>query len=679
VVEVFNLLTFTHMKPPLHFLQKVILFCIITLISAATAFAQNWSQIIKVTAGNNGGSSARSPEDGYAYSVAISGDYAIVGALFEDSDGNGSSNVLDAGAAYIFFNNAGNWVQVKKITAPVRAIGDVFGISVAIDGDYAVVSAFHEAHDATENNFVQDAGSAYIFKKDQGGTDNWGLVRKITGPVRSAADQFGSSVSISGDYVIVGAFNEDEDADELNTLSDAGSAYIFKKDAGGADNWGQIKKITAGTRGIDDWFGVSVSINGDYAVVGAYREDEDAQEANTLNASGSAYVFKKDEGGSDNWGQVKKITAAIRAATDTFGSSVSINGSYLIVGAPSEKEDALEANSLTSAGAAYIFKKDQGGADNWGQLVKLVPAIRASGDSFGSSVSINGSYAAAGAQGESEDAGETNTLSRAGGAYIFRKDQGGTDNWGQEQKIIATARAISDDFGVSVAISGAFAIVGAWHEDEDALDVNPVLNAGSAYIFKTNDPLPVTLVTFQASKKESEVLLSWSTTMESNSGYFDIQRSNDAHSWKALGRVLAAIESDMLRTYSFIDSDPWDEESSGQNFYRLKMVDRASGTTGPDGLDGSFAYSRIIGLSFGNDRRTILYPNPVSDKLYASQADAAKIASVTITNSAGQIMLRSCRNAKAGISIHDLVPGIYLAQIKKKTGIVQVQKVVVVP
>lgn len=656
------------MKPPLYSLLKMVLFYIIFQTGTLDIFAQNWNQIIKVTASNNGGSSARSIDDRYAYSVAISGNYAIVGGLQEGSDADGLNNILNAGAAYILFNDDGNWVQIKKITAPVRAFGDVFGISVSIDGDYAVVGAFHEGHDASENNFVQDAGSAYIFKKDAGGTDNWGLVRKITAPIRSAADQFGSSISISGEYIIVGAFNEDDDADELNTLNDAGSAYIFKRDAGGADNWGQIKKVAAGIRGADDWFGLSVSISGDYAVVGAYREDEDAQEANTLSGSGSAYVFKKDQGGTDNWGQVKKITAAIRATGDVFGSSVSVNGDYLIVGAPSEKEDALEVNSLTSAGAAYIFKKDQGGADNWGQLVKLVPTIRASTDFFGSSVSINGSYAIAGAQGESEDALEANTLIRAGGAYIFGKDQGGPDNWGQEQKIIAAARAGSDDFGVSVAVSGAFAIVGAWQEDEDALDANTLSNAGSAYIFHTSGPLPVALINFEAVENENRALLSWATTMESNSGYFDIQKSGDAHIWKTLGRVLAAIKSDGLRSYSFIDSNPLDENSTGQILYRLKMAD----------MDGSLAYSRIVSLSFGNNRRTILYPNPASGKLYCDPAEAAKITSVTMINSAGRTMLQ-CGNAKAGISINTLAPGTYLAQIRKKTGAVQVQKVVVGP
>lgn len=649
--------------------MKMILFYIIFLVSPVNIFAQNWNQIIKVTASNNGGASSRSIDDGYAYSVAISGSYAIVGGMQEDSDANGLNNIIDAGAAYILFNDDGNWVQIKKITAPVRGFGDAFGLSVAMDGDYAVVGAFLEDEDASETNAVQDAGSAYVFRKDQGGTDNWGLVKKITAPVRSVADQFGSSVSISGDYLIVGAFNEDEDADELNTLNDSGSAYIFKKDAGGTDNWGLIKKVCAGTRAADDWFGFSVSLHGDYAVVGAYREDEDALEANTLSASGAAYIFMKDQGGADNWGLVKKLTATIRAANDNFGTSVSINGDYIIVGAPSESEDASEANFLTNAGAAFIFKKDHGGADNWGQLIKLVPAIRAASDGFGFSVSINGSYAIAGAQGESEDASESNTLNRAGGAYLFRKDQGGPDNWGQEQKIVAAARAANDDFGVSVSVSGANAIVGAWQEDEDALDANTVLNAGSAYIFHTSGPLPVALINFEAVESEDRALLSWATTMESNSDYFDIQKSGNGRIWKTLGRVAAAVNSDELRSYSFVDNNPLDDDAPGYHIlYRLKMVD----------MGGSFAFSRIVSLLFGKNRRDILYPNPVSDQLYCNPAEAAKIESVTMVNNAGVTMLQSFGNVKTGIAVNGLTPGIYQVRIRKKAGTVQFQKLIVV-
>jgi spore coat protein U-like protein len=110
---------------------------------------------------------------------------------------------------------------------------------------------------------------------------------------------------------VVGAYQEDEDASGANTLGNAGSAYIFYKDQGGTDNWGQVKKIVASDRATNDYFGYSVSINGNIVVVGAYQEDEDASGANTTSNAGSAYIFYKDQGGVDNWGQAKKLWQTI--------------------------------------------------------------------------------------------------------------------------------------------------------------------------------------------------------------------------------------------------------------------------------------------------------------------------------------------------------------------------------
>ncbi|WP_426295571.1 T9SS type A sorting domain-containing protein [Dyadobacter endophyticus] len=605
------------MKPPLQTLLKMVLFYTIFLISTVHTFGQSWNQMIKVTAQNNDASSARTANDEYGSAVSISGNYAIVGSYRESEDGNGLDTVALTGAAYILYNDAGNWVQVKKITAPVRESGDNFGVSVSISGDYAIVGAHQEDDDALETNTLFNAGSAYIFKKDQGGPDNWGLLKKITASTRDVQDRFGYSVSMSGNYAIVSAYLEDDDVNETNTLDNSGSAYIFKKDQGGTDNWGQVKKITASVRGIVDWFGVSVSISGDYAIVGANFEDEDSLENNSLDGSGSAYIFKKDQGGADNWGQVKKVTAADRASGDAFGWSVSIDGNYAIVAA------------YTKGG--YIFKKDQGGIDNWGQVQK-----RPGG---GASVAISGDYAVVGGQSSAD---------------FFKKDLGGLDNWGPMQNV-----SHGGNFGVATSMSGDFTLVGAYSDD----------NFGSAYIFKLGPPLPVTIITFEAVKKENQVLLSWATTMESNSAYFDVQKSGDGHNWKTLGRVWAAVKSDQVRSYAFTDDNPSDEDPHGQaNLYRLKMVD----------TNGSFAYSRTISLLFGKKLRSILYPNPVSDKLYCDPAEAAKIESITMVNSAGRIMLRSFENTRAGISVDRLTPGIYVGQIKTKAGAVQFQKIIVV-
>ncbi|WP_170118792.1 T9SS type A sorting domain-containing protein [Dyadobacter jiangsuensis] len=657
------------MKPPLQILLKMIVFGVIFLVSPFTILAQTWKQVIKVTALNNSGdSSARSANDFYGRSVAISGNYAIVSAYFEDEDGDGVNTVGNTGAAYILYNNAGTWMQIRKITAPVREANDLFGHSVSISGDYAIVGALSEDEDASEANTVSNAGSAYIFKKDQGGPDNWGLVRKVVAPVREVDDKFGYAVSISGDYAIVGAYEDDEDVNETNTLAGSGSAYIFKMDQGGADNWGLLKKITATIRGTQDWFGFAVDIKGDYIIVGAHLEKEDALEANTLNFPGSAYIFKKDYGGVDHWGQVKKIVASDRGNNDLYGWSVAISGEYAIVSAYVEDEDELGVNTVSSAGSAYIYKRDQGGADNWGQVRKIVEPVRAEQDNFGVWVDVEGDYAVVGAFMEDEDASEANTMGNSGSVYIFKKDQGGADNWGLMQKITTEDRSGGDNFGVSLGIDGEHIIVGAYGEDDDAAGANAIANAGSAYFFALGPPLPVTLISFEAIKSENQALLDWTTTMESNSAYFDIQKSGDAHAWQTIGRVLASVNSEQLRSYTFNDNHALDEDSPGAvNLYRLKMVDS----------DGSFAYSRIVSLSLGNARRSVLYPNPVFYKLFCNPADVPKIESVTIINSVGQVMLRSFGNFKEGISVDHLNPGAYIGQIRNKAGSVQYQKIIV--
>jgi len=165
-------------------------------------------------------------------------------------------------------------------------------------------------------------------------------------------DRFGWSVSISGDYAIVGVFAEDEDAAGLNTMSEAGSAYVFERN--GAGLWNEAQKIVASDRASTDYFGYSVSIFGEYAIVGAYTENEDATGGNTMIAAGSAYVFERN--GAGLWNEAQKIVASDRASTDFFGTSVSISGDDVIVGAYLEEEDATGSNNMNQAGSAYIFK-----------------------------------------------------------------------------------------------------------------------------------------------------------------------------------------------------------------------------------------------------------------------------------------------------------------------------------
>ncbi len=157
----------------------------------------------------------------------------------------------------------------------------------------------------------------------------WNEVMKIVASERAEEDRFGQSVSISGHFAIVGAYQEDEDELEQNTLPDAGAAYILEKDNEGY--WNLVQKIVASDRDEFDEFGSSVGMSSNYAIVGAIYEDEDASGGNTMSSAGAAYVFERDEQGK--WNQVQKIVASDRTSGNKFGSSVSMFGDYALVGA----------------------------------------------------------------------------------------------------------------------------------------------------------------------------------------------------------------------------------------------------------------------------------------------------------------------------------------------------------
>jgi FG-GAP repeat/Secretion system C-terminal sorting domain len=397
-------------------------------------------------------------DDTYGQSVSVSGKYAIVGAYLEDDDETGGNPMSGAGSAYILERDDNDdWNEVQKIVSSDRTAGDKFGFSVSISGNYALVGASGEDHDVDGGGQAFDAGSAYIFERDNDG--KWTEVQKIVASDRAAQDLFSYSLSISGDYAVVGAYSEDEDADGGDRKSLAGSAYIFKRDGNG--KWDEVQKIVASDRDPGDRFGFSVSIDKDRIISGAYFEDHDVDGNNPVDEAGSAYIFEKD--GSNSWNEVQKIAAPERFEDDNFGRTVSINGDYAISGAHMEDQDASEGGNLVDAGAAYIYERDGGGT--WNLVQKIVASDRAADDRFGVAVAISDKVAVVGAWLADNEAGAT---------YIFERDGGG--NWNEEQILSASDKVNGDRFGVAVSISNAYVIVGAHFK----------ANGGAAYIFKSS-------------------------------------------------------------------------------------------------------------------------------------------------------------------------------------------------
>jgi len=377
--------------------------------------------------------SDKAADDSFGWSVSISGNVAIVSALYADPGG-----LTSAGQAYIFRYNGTSWVQEAILTASDKAASDYFGNSVSISGNIAIVGAR-----SADPGGTTDAGKAYIFRYN--GT-SWVQEAILTASDKAANDWFGCSVSISGNVAIVGA----SDADPSG-LSSAGKAYIFRYNG---TSWVQETILTASDKAAFDAFGLSVSISGNVAIVGACF----ASPGGIINA-GKAYIFRYN---GTSWVQEAILTASDKAESDNFGYSVSISENVAIIGARS-----ADPGGTTDAGKAYIFRYN---GTSWIQEAILTASDKAAYNYFGISVSISGNVAIVGAC-----YADPGGLSDAGKAYVFRYN--GT-SWVQETILTASDKAAYDYFGTSVSISGNVAIVGTPYADPGGITA-----AGKAYIF----------------------------------------------------------------------------------------------------------------------------------------------------------------------------------------------------
>ncbi|MEA1953193.1 MAG: hypothetical protein U9O24_02240 [Campylobacterota bacterium] len=345
-----------------------------------------------------------------------------------------------SGSAYIFTKDAnGSWIQTSKLIASDADADDFFGSSVAISGETAIVGAYQDDDNGSKS------GSAYIFTKDVNGS--WMQTSKLIASDADAEDYFGYSVSISGDIAIIGAYGNDD-----GIITNTGSAYIFTKDSNGS--WMQTSKLTASQPARDDEFGNSVAISGELAIVGAYGDDDNGSN------SGSAYIFLRDDSG-DDWSQTDKLTASDADTEDSFGSSVAISGETIIIGAIRNDDNG------SNSGSAYIFTRDTN--ESWKQTSKLIASDANTSDYFGYSVAISGNHIVVSTYGNDDNG------SASGAAYIFSRNS--NDKWIEASKFIASDADAEDYFGYSVAISGEAVIIGAVGNDDNGSFT------GSAYTY----------------------------------------------------------------------------------------------------------------------------------------------------------------------------------------------------
>lgn len=350
-----------------------------------------------------------------------------------------------------------NWSEIVKLEASDQQIDDNLGSAVAIDGNYAIAGASHEGSFGVPPN---NAGAAYIFYYNAS-TDTWTEEAKLVAADREASDLFGISVGISGTYAVVGAVQED---------GARGAAYVFERN--GSGTWVQVAKLTATSTQANDRFGVSVAISGDRIIVGAEHEDEDAADGNTMQNAGSAYIFTRSGGGV--WSFSQKIVASDRETNSSFGNSVAIDGTKVIVGAY-----RTENASFVETGAAYAFAFSSG---SWSQTKKLTSSFITTQDRFGWSVDISGDYYIVGAPYYDYDDTGANFNNNAGGAFIFDE----SNAWA-EDRIVEGDRHGQDNFGNDVAIYNTRAVVGTPFQNFGLNGDPPNLgDGGAAFVFERN-------------------------------------------------------------------------------------------------------------------------------------------------------------------------------------------------
>lgn len=469
---------------PLFFIMKNAPFLFAVLLFSFIGKAQTFTEIIKSTAFD------RDIDDRLGYAVDISGNYAIVGAYGDDF---GALNP-NMGSAYIFEKTGiEDWTFVQKIQSSDQDDYDRFGWSVAINGSYVVVGAYAEDEDENDLNYLSKAGSAYIFERDSVGT--WIEVQKIVASDRDTSDEFGWTVDISGETIIVGAHHEGHDELGGDFIFKSGSVYAFDRGLDGV--WTESQKIVAWDRQADsgggdetiniwhyqdidygDLFGCSIALSGDFMIVGAHNGDYNPDGFGGIDQAGAAYIFHRVGG---VWEDDQKVCATFRGGWDRYGYSVDIDSNIAVVGAKAEDESEFEAAFLHNAGSAYIYERGVDGI--WFTVQKIDASDRGVGDHFGIDVAVENDIMIIGAESNNFDEFEADELNNAGAAYIFEKADDGT--WSEIQKIDASDRVLEDWFGNALAISEHTILVGAWQQDFNEIGLDSLKDAGAAYFFSS--------------------------------------------------------------------------------------------------------------------------------------------------------------------------------------------------
>ncbi|BBN83835.1 hypothetical protein PA25_38200 [Pseudoalteromonas sp. A25] len=273
--------------------------------------SNNWTQQQIITAPD------AKPGDAFGQTISLTEKHLVIGAPRNDAVG------VDSGAAYIYTRENDTWRFQTKITASDGAAEDLFGISVAIDGNTLLVGA--DLNDEQAEN----AGAVYVFVLHN---DQWQQEAKLMASDGSKTDIFGVRVAISDNTALISARRDDVEGLGV----DAGSAYIFERNG---RTWTQTIKLTSPDGRADDRFGRGVALSKGTALISAMNHDSNGTD------TGAVYVYKK---GANGWHYTSKITAKISLPNDRFGWNVSLSDGTAVIATPNH--DGIGKDS----GAVFI-------------------------------------------------------------------------------------------------------------------------------------------------------------------------------------------------------------------------------------------------------------------------------------------------------------------------------------
>jgi hypothetical protein len=396
-----------------------------------------WQQEAYLKASNTGG------DDFFGSSVSLSGDTLAVGASGEDSAAKGvggqedDDTAPDSGAVYVFRRTGTIWQQEAYLKASNTDAGDGFGTDVSLSGDTLAVgapaedSAARGAGGDEDDDTATDSGAVYVFRRT--GTA-WQQESYLKASNTEPFDTFGDSVALAGDTLAVGALFEDSAArgvggqEDDNTAEDSGAVYVFRRADTG---WQQEAYLKASNTDAGDFFGTDTALSGDTLAIGAMREDSAAkgvggqEDDNSISNSGAAYVFRRTDTG---WQQEAYLKASNTSRGDIFGSSVSLAGDTLAIGAMLEASASRgvggnqDDDTADASGAVYVYRRT---GTAWQQEIYLKASNAETSDRFGYNVALSSDTLAVGAIFEDSEAQgiggiqDDESAYSSGAIYIF--------------------------------------------------------------------------------------------------------------------------------------------------------------------------------------------------------------------------------------------------------------------